>query len=201
VTSDASLAALAGAAYSAAPTWQSGDVHACLTETPDGTVLAFRGTVPDSISDWVRDFDAVPAWRPHLGFCHRGFLDGALAVWPQIQGAIHGRRIILTGHSLGGALALVTAGLMAGEGASPALVVTFGAPRAAAATMASLLSPVAMRQYHNGNDPVPDVPAWFRHMRPLIQLGVDEPDPIDAHSIALYSANVATYEASCAAAG
>lgn len=171
---DRYLAALAEAAYSAAPTWAAGDV--CAVQT--GIVVAFRGTRIDSAEDWARDLDLVPAYYGPLGWCHRGFLDGAKAVWPQIAPHVDGNTI-LVGHSLGGALAIGTGGLAAAAGRPPAAIVTFGAPRVGLGTLVALLSGVPVRQYRHASDIVPEVPPGYRHVRlPLIEVGeADAPRP------------------------
>jgi fermentation-respiration switch protein FrsA (DUF1100 family) len=187
---DADLAALSAAAYTAPAAWAAGDVAATLT----GNVVAFRGTVPDCLADWLRDFDAVPVDDADLGWCHAGFRDGARAVFPAILAGTTGP-LVLTGHSLGGALAVLTAALLRAAGQPVAELVTFGAPRAGGFRAQQLLDGVAIRQYRNAADPVPDVP-WlpglFTHMRRLTPIiGRGAPDPLDDHAISAYRAALA----------
>jgi len=189
---DIALAGLSAAAYTAAPTWWQGDVHACLTETPGASVIAFRGTVMTDAEAWLQDLDAVPVWRNGIGYCHRGFIEDAEAIWPGIKLAVRSRPFILTGHSLGGALAVCTAALMARMGVLPVLVVTFGAPRVGELELRELLAAVPIRQYQHGNDPVPDMPPFFMHARvPLLHIGAAAEDPIDCHAIGGYQAALA----------
>ncbi len=191
---DRELAALAAAAYVDAPSCAAGDVHACLTEREDALVVAFRGTVPTNWADWWRDFQAWPhAARDHpdLGPCHDGFLSGVEAIWPLLRPLLVDRRVVVTGHSLGGALALVAGALLASAGARPVQLATFGAPKAGGAKLASLLHAVPGEQYRNGNDPVPDVPAmWFvyQHTRKLNEIGAPCVDPVACHALLRYRA-------------
>lgn len=76
---DLELATLSAEAYTAAPTWQRGDVHATATSSDATTIIAFRGTTRDP-RDWLRDLDARPRWHRQLGFCHDGFLTGVEGV-------------------------------------------------------------------------------------------------------------------------
>lgn len=184
---------LAAAAYTATPTFQYGDVHVVLTEESNFTVVAFRGTVPDNMSDWLRDFEAWPIWRPRLGFCHAGFLEGAEAIWPQLSPALEGKRVVLTGHSLGGALAIALAGLMVRGGHLPIVLRTYGAPRVGFVQLTDLLSPIRnIRQYRNGNDPVPEAPPLFDNIQnPLFAIGQPTFNPIDSHEISAYAKSLA----------
>jgi hypothetical protein len=116
---DVGLAALAAAAYSEASTWVFGDVHVRVTEDGDGLVVAFRGTVPTDADDWGRDLDCWPTDDPVLGWCHTGFLSGARLALPSILGVAK-KPITFTGHSLGGAMAIVAAALVVHAGYRPA---------------------------------------------------------------------------------
>lgn len=206
---DQILVDLSAAAYSEAPAWQFADVQAIRRDiTADMTVVAFRGTC--CTEDAIRDAEAWPTWDQALGFVHTGFWIGAKGIAEQIRRDLAGRKVIFTGHSLGGALALVTAALFV-HGITfrprgwPQVtdVVTFGAPRAGFRRMRRVLAPVKIRQYWLGDDPVPMVP-WllgcYVHARPLFHLDRPEPAPdlsfdlkalVDDHHIDLYRAAVA----------
>lgn len=180
---DGHLAALSASAYTATPTWVADDVHALYS----CGVLAFRGTVPTSISDWLRDFDALPVDDSSIGWCHQGFRDGTFLVLPAIlRGLDATTPIVLTGHSLGGALAVVTAALLVSIKRPVAKVVTFGAPRAVGSRAIGLLRNTPTRQYCYGNDPVPLLPPIFDHIAPLTAIGRPGDDPITDHDISNY---------------
>ena len=96
-------------------------------------VLAFRGT--ERLHDWITDLDL--SWADTgLGMVHEGFWRAAQSivetVWlhypPPPPAGIPGP-MILTGHSLGGALAVLVGWLLARKGYPVAAVVTFGQPR------------------------------------------------------------------------
>ncbi len=186
MTTDRDLCALAAAAYTSAPTWRAGDVHAVCT----GPVIALRGTVPDSMADWCRDFDALPVHDQVLGWCHQGFLDGARAILPAVLDSAQGR-LTLVGHSLGGALALLLAGLLVGYGVPVVAVVAFGAPCAGGRGLAEPLERTQLRLYRHGADPVPFVP-WLpgilEQPAALLHIGQCGSDPIEDHFVARYLA-------------
>jgi hypothetical protein len=188
VTLDAACAAAAATSYTDPVTWERGNCHVLLAESDGYHVIAFRGTA--SIADWLVDFEASPKLHAALGWCHDGFLDDVLGVSEQMLADLAGKRVVVTGHSKGGAEALIFAGLMVVAAQAPEAVVTFGAPRPAYAKLGEVLAGVAVREYRHGNDPVPEVLpeiAGWRHVRePLIQIGKPEPDAISDHFIEGY---------------
>lgn len=78
-------------------------------------VLAFRGTEPDSLINWLTDADSAK-YAFGKGYVHSGFYSSVEAVWadivdvidPLIRGGQIGE-LYLTGHSLGAAMAVVAA--------------------------------------------------------------------------------------------
>lgn len=184
-------------AYLAPVTWERGNCHALLAEVAGQHVVAFRGTA--NTRDWLVDFDAAPMLHAGLGWCHQGFLESVLGVADQIRADLAGERLIVTGHSKGGAEALIFAGLLVLAGQAPAAVVTYGAPRAAYASLGEILDQVPVRQYRHGHDPVPLVPpelAGWRHVRePLIQLPQPSLDPIADHLLVPTRMAMSAYEA------
>jgi hypothetical protein len=189
---DADLCAASAAAYTSAPTIvAAGDVHAVATWRGDTMVVAFRGTVPTSWEDWFRDFAAWPERvvnHPTLGACHDGFLTGAEAILPQLRAILPtARPFALTGHSLGGALAIMAGALLADRGLLPVRLTTFGAPRVGM-VLDKVLRDVDGRRFRHGDDPVPEVPCWpYRNDRGWTRVGEPAIDPIDDHMIAGYA--------------
>lgn len=93
------------------------------------TVLAFRGSA--SVRDWISDMEIRR--RSWCGVSvHRGFADCLDSVWSRIEGALSGhpgQNLWITGHSLGGALAVLAARAALTVGFPPTAVYTFGQPR------------------------------------------------------------------------
>lgn len=159
---DLDLCHVAQLAYTSPPTYKFGDVQVLLKwAAPKEPVVAFKGT--SSPLDWLRDLDSVPMAHPKLGLCHRGFLLGALEALEAIQEAAKGCPVVLTGHSLGGALAALTGALLGSVGSPVAQVVTFGCPRVGFQGVRMALSGVRSARYVHGDDVVPTVPPFFEH--------------------------------------
>jgi triacylglycerol lipase len=94
-------------------------------------VVVFRGTT--CIDDWMTNkrIFQVGAFG---GMVHRGFLRATKAVWFELSQKIkefqdNYQPIMVTGHSLGGALATLTAARMYEEGMALAALYTYGSPR------------------------------------------------------------------------
>lgn len=94
-------------------------------------VLAFRGTQPN-VQDVLTDIKADLDDAPHGGRAHRGFLEAFGYVQKEIQEALDkhaGLPVYITGHSLGGALAMLATRYLAPN--SIGATYTYGCPRAA----------------------------------------------------------------------
>lgn len=138
----------------------------------DLAVVAFRGTEcgldrgPDALARFVADLSADLDIRwaddPGGGRIHRGFRDALDEVWPELQSCLQalterGCAMWITGHSLGGALALLAASrlpLSAVQG-----VCTFGAPRIGDRLFSKGYAPKAYLMVNN-NDVVAHLPPY-----------------------------------------
>ena len=95
------------------------------------TFFTFAGSDPLKAEDWVTDFNAMPSPDD----LHTGFQKAVETVWPVIQAAITNRAtpaepLFFTGHSLGGALAILSAARAAQQpNVQKTVVYTFGSPR------------------------------------------------------------------------
>jgi triacylglycerol lipase len=139
----------------------------------DTAVVAFRGTEcdldggPEALSRFIADLsvDLDIRWAAATGGgrIHRGFRDGLDEVWPDLQPCLEklaagGSALWITGHSLGGALALLAADRM--ERISKVQgVYVFGAPRIGDRDFAKSYAPKAFC-FLNNNDAVPHLPTF-----------------------------------------
>lgn len=88
-------------------------------------IIAFRGT--QQVRDWLFNLSAIPV--PYAGrLCHSGFVMAHSSVWRKIKKHIHPKkRTLICGHSLGGALAELSAAKLHKKHPNINLV-TFGKP-------------------------------------------------------------------------
>lgn len=120
-------------------TWDLGlDTEVLVTYQDDFAIVAIRGTEGE-LADIKTDLSTY--WSDlHLYdrtvMAHHGFLQVARLVAAKLMkeivkpgSALGGLPITLTGHSLGGAAATLTAAIMRAEGFHVPRVVTFGSPR------------------------------------------------------------------------
>lgn len=188
MTDIAAYAEACAAVYADPVTWHIGSAHVLIAENAGLYIVSFRGS--QDLADWLIDFTMRPVWHPVLGWCHSGFLNDVLGVSDRMLADLAGKRVVVTGHSKGGAEAVIFAGLMVASGHPPEAVVTFGAPRAGFAMLRDVLNTTAVIQFRNGNDPVPEVLpeiAFWRHARePLQAIGTWTFDPFDSHLMESY---------------
>lgn len=160
-----------------------GNTQAYLAHSPDHIVLAFRGSESpaslDGLRDWLLTNAAnllvAPQGELAAEFAaagvtarwHQGFVGAVTAVWPTLFPAVEAearrqdRPLWVTGHSLGGALALLAAWLLKRRFVNVHQVVTFGAPMVGNAEVSAALNREfggRITRYVNGPDPVPLLP-------------------------------------------
>ncbi|KTC49176.1 lipase [Pseudomonas fluorescens ABAC62] len=143
------------------------DTQAFITHHDEVILIAVRGTA--SASDGLRDANAhqVP-FVEGIGKTHEGFYLAYRAlrnfVLRYLDQFYTGQRIVICGHSLGGAIALLLAeGLRrAPDSGYNILLYTYGAPRAADSAFTAGAAKLVHHRIVNHNDPVPSVPApWM----------------------------------------
>lgn len=131
-------------------------------------ILVFRGTEPTSWSDIKADLkfrkvSSVSTGGVKEGRVHRGFKAALDTVWEGIQAHMkecgtYNKNIIITGHSLGGALATLVAGRLDD---ADVVLYTYGAPRVGNAAWNKRQKFLHYR-FRNNNDIVTRVPpAWL----------------------------------------
>lgn len=163
--------------------FSAGNTQAWLGVDDANIVVAFRGTESPATLDGLKDILLTDAMNllvvPEGRFghdlsaagvgarFHKGFVDALATVWDPLSAAVESetkrrdRPLWLTGHSLGGALALLAAWLFKRRFVAVHEVCTFGAPmignRVACAAFNREFAGRIFR-YVNGRDPVPKLP-------------------------------------------
>jgi triacylglycerol lipase len=170
------------------------DSHGFVARAEGFAVLAFRGTFPLSVENWLTDADAPlgPAPDAVPGRVHRGFADafnGLLAngMDQRLASLEGGLDLWITGHSLGGALATLASVHLPGRPSFRG-VYTFASPRVGDPDFAGGYS-LAHFRVVNDNDIVPRVPPQelgYRHVgtrvflapgqEPQVSEAGDDPD-------------------------
>jgi len=142
----------------------AGSMIGYVISAEDATVIAFRGTDFDEVSDWIANLGRSATDTPH-GQIHAGFYDAYQSMKPQVDSLLEARKpkfIWITGHSLGGALALVCAyDLIDGEQTEINGLITFGQPMVARKSLSEYLDGLLTGRYArfvNDADIVPRVP-------------------------------------------
>lgn len=95
----------------------------------DYIVLAFRGTEPKEKSDVVADLKAWKSSSKYQGRVHAGFKDETVKLMPMVEKFVEkhkGKKIFVTGHSLGAAIATVVTTRLP---VKPVATYTYGSPR------------------------------------------------------------------------
>jgi hypothetical protein len=170
------------------------DTHVTVTRHDDCTVIAFRGT--KDLANWITDAEFL---REHIptGGVHRGFLAAVDSVLPLIKDCLSGagtacpqlhtvgtarplpvdkknlKPLVLTGHSLGGALAIVCGYFLAEQDYPLHSIYTYGQPRVGDAAFAADFAVLCgWKTYRvvNQNDVVPRLPGWLLGYRHVGQL-------------------------------
>jgi triacylglycerol lipase len=130
-------------------------------------VIAFRGTNPSELADWIVNLTFSPFLLDE-GRVHQGWYSAYKSLEPAILEAIpadeqYSRKLWVTGHSLGGALAVVCNYSLIDRGMTVTSTVTFGQPMVSDARLAGFLGSHATGRYVrvvNENDVVPKLPPW-----------------------------------------
>ncbi len=155
--------------------------QAALVEHSDYFCFAFRGT--DEIKDWLDNVNVFPE-KALFGEFHRGFWRSLEDVWEPLYKQYNGlwkedvsknvlvngkliinkkpRPIFITGHSLGGAMAMIAAARLIHEDRPFTSAYTFGQPRAMSIMTSRIFNTEAkgrIFRFQNNNDIVTRIPA------------------------------------------
>jgi triacylglycerol lipase len=167
----------AGRGFASSTAVQIGSTVAMVIRCQDVAIVAFRGT--DDIEDWFINLDVRLTPTDH-GRMHSGFAQAYNSVKDEIITAIRKsefRYLWITGHSLGGALAVLCAhDFVEKQNISITGLVTFGQPMVADHVFADYLDDQLKGRYArfvNGADIVPRVPPLFTHCGSLFWLKDD----------------------------
>jgi triacylglycerol lipase len=153
------------------------DTQGFIAENDLIVILAFRGTEPKQIIDWLSDAQVCQAaWGTSGAKVHDGFAKALGAVWgttgvlPERLQNRGNKSVWITGHSLGGALAELCAARAAIDAGIPVQgVYTFGQPRVGDNTFATAVETAIggrIFRHVNHRDIVPRIPGFgmlYRH--------------------------------------
>lgn len=164
-----------------------------LVQPRDNTLyVAVRGTEVGLISDWgildmIRNIRFLPWYTETTGWCHSGFLRGAIGLSRMLDRTLpRDYPLIMTGHSLGAAVAVLAAQLLVSNGRTVEEVVLFGCPRIYAFGYPTLPFPAA--SYRNGGDVICLMPRMYQHAVPQVVINPRKGIPrISDHKILRYA--------------
>lgn len=143
------------------------DTQAFITHSDELILIAVRGTY-ELIADGLRDADAfqVP-FEDTDSKVHRGFYESAQTAYEFVVNYLEkfyaGQKLMICGHSLGGAVALILSEMLRRRpGFDYTLqLYTYGAPRAGDANFVAGAKGLVHHRIVNHNDPVPSVPGTW----------------------------------------
>lgn len=155
------------------------------SENEEGGLLTGQTDLRD---DWAGFKDVVRRQHPVIGAVGEGPSVRADALWTMLRARVP-EVWYLTGHSLGGAVAMDVALLAMAENRAPAFMMTFAAPLCLGIVASGRLGATPGIDFARRGDPVPYLPEWDWMMRPrpLTMLGdwVFLPE-LEYHSMAGY---------------
>ena len=135
------------------------------------TILAVEGT--NETTDWVTNLKFLIKRDD----CHRGFKNNANRTLAELVVAYEGlnpeRKLVIAGHSLGGATATCIADLLWESGNRNVALVTAGSPRSGGRRLKRRIKDLEHYRFVHGDDIVPKTPPWlagFVHTHPVIKL-------------------------------
>lgn len=120
----------------------------------------------ENLRDWLEDFEAYQSYDTRAGVhLHRGFEIAAEAVYADLKPRLNPKyKVQISGHSLGGAVAVILSIYLKNDGYDLARTITFGQPRITTAQGVARYGDLALLRMVDAHDPVPKTPvAPFEH--------------------------------------
>ncbi|MCQ4265455.1 lipase family protein [Stutzerimonas stutzeri] len=155
---------------------EQSDTQAFITHNDKIMLISVRGTL--GLKDFLLDADArqVP-FKEGTGQAHRGFYNAFSAAKKFVERYMEafyiGQTIIVCGHSLGGAVALLLSAWINSNWSKDTQLYTYGAPRAADQAFVQSANELTHHRLVNHNDPIPGVPfIWMDAEWKLAAAGV-----------------------------
>lgn len=165
--------------------------------TDGGIIIAFRGTRPGHLSDWILDSSFVMEDLPLKdGKAHSGFKSAYEEISIElnqflISKGTHSEKYYATGHSLGGAIAHVFAVEQLAD-----VLCTFGQPRTGDREFISK-SPKEYLRFVDGDDIVPSVPFGFGYVHGGQEIHLSQQETLEApiadHDMTKYRSKLNDY--------
>jgi hypothetical protein len=147
----------------------STDTQAFITHSDELILIAVRGTLEGP--DALRDADALQVpFEEGDGKVHRGFYGAAQKavafVTSYLDRFYAGQKLLICGHSLGGAVALLLSEILRRRPERYNIhLYTYGAPRAGDSAFTKSAEALVHYRMVNHNDPVPSVPGSWMNTR------------------------------------
>ena len=154
------------------------------------TILAVEGT--NEKTDWITNLKFLIKRDD----CNRGFKNNCNRTLAKLVVAYEGlnpeRKLVIAGHSLGGATATLIADLLWESGNKNIALITAGSPRPGGRRLKRRLKDLEHLRFVHGNDIVPGTPPWlagYVHTHKKIQL----PDENDTRFDGVADHNMGSY--------
>ena len=139
-------------------------------QMPQFTMIVFRGTQPNELSDIIADIKAWPSESDTVGNVHSGFKGELDKIYPDISNWLKNKNknLVITGHSLGAAMATLFASRQETKDYDVKLY-TFGSPRVGNDEWAEQFANIEAYRFVNNNDIVCTVPpfGYYTHVGEL----------------------------------